>query len=231
MSMKPITIEIKDNWVFGEVAFLVDRDNFLKDVGKVRKELGIAKLMTLSEMINWLRKERKELDEGLLSRRQSYAIANELRKKHRRSPTFFHPIMSAIFCGVVTEDDFPSIPFCRLIYPKMLPIDVYTLSGGFEPRIAIIISPETKLDEVIQVFRTEVPKVVEKYKKDVLKSKRPPLDTISNIRRDRGWYWLKKKGLSYEDIRKRAVSGGEHISRDGVIKAIKQYRERLAMEL
>ena len=43
MIIKPVDIRIKNNWKYGEIAFLVDREDFLQDLKKTRKELEITK--------------------------------------------------------------------------------------------------------------------------------------------------------------------------------------------
>jgi len=235
MGQNYIDIQVQDNKKFCDIAFLVDRKDFSKDITKSRKKLSIEDLIPYSNLENWLFKEYQKESEGYKSKvRKMYSmefytapattsdlIIYDLLKKYKKSTNFFLAVQSAIFCGIVTDHEVMNTAYCALTV-SMDPKD---------PKIAIIISPDTKLPEVIEIFEKKVPQVVEEYRKYILNSKRSKLDTVSNIKRDREWYIQKRKGLSYGQILKGAISKGESLSRDGVIKAITQYSERLAMEL
>ena len=51
-------------------------------------------------------------------------------------------------------------------------------------------------------------------------------DTSENIKRDREWYWLKKEGQSYREIKK-----DYRISLRGIQLGIKRYEERLKLSI
>jgi len=236
MKIEPIDISIKDNWKYGEIAFLVDREDFLKDVKKARKELGVTKLVPYKKVNSWTHKQYEQeikddqIKKGKYSRGTVYLMPagkvdikiENLLAKYRKPPTFFLPILYSILSGTVTDSEYSITAYCEIIYPEI---------SVPEPKVAIIIHPETKPKEIEKLFKTKIPEALDEYKKYILKTKRIPPDTISNIERDRHWYWLKEKGLSYTQVHKRVEKEGEAITRDGVIKAIKQYKERLAMEL
>lgn len=236
MKIEPIDISIKDNWKYGEIAFLVDREDFLRDVKKARKELGVTKLVPYKQVNSWLNKQYRQetkdfkVKKGKFSRGTVYSVPagkvdikiENLLAKYRKPSTFFLPILYSILGGIVTDSEYSITAYCEIIYPEI---------SVPEPKVAIIIHPETKPKEVEKLFKTKIPEALGEYKKYILKTKRTLPDTISNIRRDRHWYWLKKKGLSYTQVHKRAEKEGEAITRDGVIKAIKQYEKRLVMEL
>ena len=236
MKIKPIDIKIRNNWKYGEIAFLVDREDFLKDSEKTRKKLGLKKLIPYKNLDRWLSNQYDQETKDYLieSRKFSRGTVYSLPKgkidltiekfleKYRKPQTFFLPIRSAILSGIVTDEEYSSTAYCDILYPE-IPIQ--------DPKIAIIINPETKLPEIEELFKTRVKKTIEEYSTYILKSKRGFFDTVSNIKRDRRWHWLKNKGLSYSQIQQKAEKEGEPITRDGVIKAIKQYKERLTMEL
>jgi len=86
---------------------------------------------------------------------------------------------------------------------------------------AIIINPETAIEDVEKCFNL--------LKADIEKNyphwKLP--DTISNIKRDREWYWLKKQsGLGYGKTFN-LIESKETITFEGFKKAVQQYGKRL----
>ena len=223
--------KIKDNWKFCEVAFLVDRDDFLIDLSRVRRELGVSELIPYDKLGEWEEKELAQTSKEIKTRKvksnypwetylvpstKSEGIVGELQKKYHKAQNFWLVIQSAILTGTVTEDEFSTSAYCKVIYPE-----------DYE-HSAKVISPDTKLKEIEELFKTNLPVVIEEYKKFVLKTSRITPDTISNIKRDREWYWQKKNGLSYSMIEKKA---DPKVNKDVVIKAIKQYKARLAVEL
>lgn len=237
MDTQRIEIRIKDNWKFCEVAFLVDRDDFLRDIGMARKSLGVMKLIPYNELIKWtsaesirttkktkFRKIKSDYFENkyVVPAGKSEIIVDELKKKYRKAHNFWPVIESAMLAGVVTKDEFSISAYCKVIYPEDYELSVT------EPDLAIIISPDTKLNDIEELFKTNIPEAVDEYKDLVLRTKRRTPDTISNIKRDREWYWLKHQGLSYSKIEDMAKP---KVSKDVVIKAIKQYKARLSMEL
>lgn len=221
IKIRPIDIKIKDNWRYGEIAFLVDRDDFLEDIIEARKRLGLSTFIPHKEIleVEWTSLSLSQADK--LS-----PIVEKLRKKYKKTHHFYLVIEAAILCGVVADGDFMRT-YCTIIFPG--DDDFFFTS---EPHLAIIFTPETKLKEIIASFKKEAAGGKKSYKEFVLKTKRTTQDTISNIKRDRKWYWMKKNGLSYSQIHKQATEKGkEAITRDGIIKAIKQYKERLGVEL
>ena len=104
--------------------------------------------------------------------------------------------------------------------------DITNFVDHDQPVMAIVISPETTLKEVVEVFKKGVPHLRDEYVSALLKNKPSSLDVISNIKRDRKWYWMHKQGLSYKTIfNKKGKTTLDDI--DGVIKAIKRYQRKL----
>ena len=111
-------------------------------------------------------------------------------------------IQYAIFCGVITGDELERTAFCEILEPEEIKVDHQW--GMFrEPEMVIVITPETKVDEVTQLFKKDIPDLVHEFKERI-QSKRKLPDTISNIKRDRDWYWKHKAGLSYQKIWKQS---------------------------
>lgn len=220
MNTDPIDIRIADNWRYGEIAFLVDREDFLKDLALVRKKLGVKQLrpykttkyVEINDLIN-----SRNFDDKLTH------TVEELRKKYKKTQAFHLVIKSAILTGVVTEKEYASA-YSTIIFPED---DDFFLQS--EPNIAIIISPDAKIEDITKVFNKEIPQTKKLYIQKILKSKRVLPDTISNVKRDRQWYW-QKKNSSYGKVHKEIIKS-QSITRDGIIKAIKQYEARLSVEL
>lgn len=240
-----VVIEIKDNWRHCLVAWLVDRDDFLKDIKKARTELGLAKgLIRYDDVREWLHKElEKERGETpdplsggnryLFPKTKSEKITADLLKKYHRSPLYFETIRYVILAGKVTDTEFSRTAFCQVLPQdyQMINTDqgITNLVEHDQPVMAIIISPETKLKEVVGIFQKEVPYLRTEYIASYLKGKRIPPDIISKIKRDRRWYWLHRQGMSYNDIFKK--EGKKLLTRDGVVKAIKRYQRKLKMNV
>lgn len=235
MSIKPIEIKVDDKWKFGEVAFLVDREDFLEDIAKARKLLGIKKLIPNTEIaINkWKGEEQNEalkaqLIKELSTVTRSQKIKDKLLKKYHK-PLFFANILDAvILCGNVTDKDFSTTAYVQIIDPMdYIERHKHRKFLGY-PRIAIIISPETKLSEVKEVFRKNVPSEMDYFKNEYLNSKSKLHSTISNIKRDRRWYWENKNGNSAAKI---CEKSDLNIDQKSVEKAITQYKKHLQIAI
>jgi len=215
MNINPVEINIKDNRKFGEVAFLVDREDFIKDLIRARKELGIKGLNTYGSDIGWSRSKE--------------SIVNGLLKNYHKDLSFRSVLIDAVFYGKVEESKISDNAYCTIIYPHEVMSDLKR--GIAYPELAIIFSPNTKLEEIKEVYKTQASKLIGEYNKNVLKSKRKTPDTISNIKRDRKWYWQHVNGSSYQKIWEATKVKDRPHDREGVIKAVMQYRKRLAMDI
>lgn len=257
MSIKPISIRIENKWTFCEVAFLVDRDDFLADILKARRLLGVKKLIphTQEDLNKWYGEELdRALDKKFSSSKvskefsfpttKSQIIKDKILTKYRKPPFFLNIIEAAIFCGFITDEDFSVTAYVQIIDPNEY-VERYKLRKfmGY-PKLAIVISPETKPEEVESIMRKRVPSEMEFFKQNYLKSKRNLTDTVSNIERDRVWYWLNHKTNPYDINKKQALDKklgyyriaqlstqqGSPISLSGVRAAIDQYRDKLYAE-
>lgn len=220
----PIKIDIKDPFKYGVVAFFVDQSDFLEVVLQAREDLGINRLLS--------RDETKSLQLGITSRKdtliknkkiltsvsdskkiikRSFDVVTNLYQYYQGIWYFQDVILFSILSGVVREEDINTKPFF------VSKSDFYQKKGSEnvgEGSGAIMIFPYTSDKEVLSVLhnfrkRLNIP------------------DTISNIRRDREWYWQHMGGSSYQTIWKKHKGQDKPFNRDGVIKAIKQYKERL----
>lgn len=251
IKIKPITIKIADNWRYCLVAWLVDRDNFLVDLCSARKELGIDdELIKYTMAQEWLKAEfvkQKEKtpikkvydqvmgeDRYVFPKTKSAELTTKLLTKYHKSPLYFDAVRHAIVTGVVTVKEFAKTAFCQVLPSDYQMIDtehgITNLVGHNQPVMAIVISPETQLKEVVRIFREEVMYLRAEYMASYLKEKRMTPDIIGNIKRDRRWYWLNKQGMSYKDIfNEEGKKTLDDI--DGVTKAIKRYQKKLSAEI
>lgn len=255
--MKPIKIAVEDNNLFMKISFLLDRKDFLSDIYKARKELKINKLLSRTEA-DLAYKKRQETAKKQYGIKSKYTIEInfgfdaklegkiwDLIKKYKKSFTFFNIIKNAILCNSIADEDFAtriykgktSFSFGEQVknrpcyFQLATPPEVKPLlknpevSSSIEldsAEAAIIITPETTIKDVISAYR-----MIKKRISNIYPNWYSP-DTISNIKRDRKWYWLKIAGWSYSKICK---NEDENTTRDSVIKAIKQYEKRLAVEI
>src|SRR3989344_5785140 len=100
------------------------------------------------------------------------------------------------------------------------PVEINIKDNRKFGEVAIIFSPNTKLEEIKEVYKTQASKLIGEYNKNVLKSKRKTPDTISNIKRDRKWYWQHVNGSSYQKIWEATKVKDRPHDREGVIKAV-----------
>ncbi|MFH1971498.1 MAG: hypothetical protein ABIJ05_03905 [Patescibacteria group bacterium] len=235
MKIEPVTIKITDNWRYCLVAWLMDRDDFLADLQKARKELGInEKLVDYKIAKEWFKAEfEKEKGRFIFPKTKSEKVTANLLTKYHKSPLFFEAVRYAIVTGIVTDKEFARTAFCQVLPPDYQMIDaehdITNLVDHDQPVMTIVISPETKLKEVARIFKEEVPHLRTEYVASYLRAKQFAPDVISNVKRDRRWYWLHKQGMSYKDIFNKEGKKTLY-DLDGVIKAIKRYQKKLSVD-
>lgn len=243
MRFEPIEINIDDNRLFCIVAFLIDRSDFLEQASKLRKRFRVKSPLSDKgiETMYWkeddLNVEKLSKKYGIKSKREkglshlyTYTkydrAVDGLRRKFHKGRYFSKAITNAVLKNKITADDIGISAYV----PSME--ETYIIKLEDHER-AIIINPDTKLDDIIKEFKSILfTKVIPRQgpfgsiKYDYQEIAKLP-DTISNIKRDRIWYWQKLQGLSYQKIWDQTPKRDKSITRDGVIKAIKQYEKRL----
>lgn len=149
----------------------------------------------------------------------------ELRKKYQKPPNF------------------DQIVICAALYSCILPEDYKTCEIGLsfagnalwqpfhESVPSISFYPLVNLDDIINLFQKEGEKILKDYQKKYIKGMVTNKDVVSNIKRNRRWYWLKKSGLSYSKIYEKAKATREFISEEGIIRAIKRYQRLLTTDI
>jgi hypothetical protein len=154
-------------------------------------------------------------------------IANEVNLvcvKFNRPPYFAEVVKQAIFCGAIDKNAL------RHTYAKIIENDqMFSTGGHFQlPQTAILISPITTYEELKKVFR----EAKELFKTDErLIYYQPRLDTVSNIKKYRDWYWERVKGKKYQEIADEWVEKheDENTTYLDVLKAVKLYKKLLSL--
>lgn len=227
MRFEPVEINIRDDFKYGMVAFLVDTPDFIECIVEARKELGlenpisrvVAKKFTYSDKLNSKLKEtfinKGKIPKNLVKFKENCfdVFADIYQSYIGYYPYFSDVIFFSIVCNCVIEKDIKAQPLffnvSELFNFKQLGFVELGQPGGI-----MTIYPFTSDGEVLNLLH--------KYKKGL---KAP--DTISNIRRDRTWFWQHVTGLSYQQIWEAHEGEDKPFDRGGVIKAIKQYEKRL----
>jgi len=236
MKYKPVTIEINDKRKYGLVAFLIDRDDFIEDINYFRHQLSIKSLISRKLLFNRLSHNIRIVKKGIEIRKMvpHDAYVEILLKKYHRSSNYKDVIIQSLYTGEVHEEDLVNdikadgvAVYCNSTSPVyvVLPHSTdFSISQKIilkETEMAIVITPEATLKDVVKAYQQ-----LKKVKKIHANIWLTP-DTISNIIRDREWYWMHKNGMSYAEI----LRTTNNIERQGVIEAIKQYGKRLAIKL
>lgn len=227
ININRIEITIQDNWRYGLVAFLVDREDFLKDIQKYRGQLGIDKLWSRA----YLKKQHlttKKIGRGnmYIAPPEFERLTARLQEKYQKSEGFRLVIRHALVCGEVQDADL-YVPPIRIVTPTSYGRGQLALHP---PEIAILLNPETDPKEILKVFKRY--EVWIKNQNSPMKYLWHNYDVRFNIQRDREWYWLNKT-KSYESIVRleRERKKNIHIPKATVEKAIKRYREILKLPI
>lgn len=225
MQMKIDLEEITDNALYARVAFLVDNNDFLDEVARIRKDLGVDKLISYNKVSDWEKTSGKTSSLSKMSQKDKSTFNKSLRlgwevdsllRKFNRGYFFEKIIKYAILTGKVTHKECMPSAFC----------EVYPFSKEFEdaefyynePMVAIFVNPETKIKEVEKMFKKDAQDLFKKSKRRHKKS-----NNVSTIKETRKMYWQIKSGDTYE-----VVSERESISIESLTKRMMRYRKKLA---
>lgn len=254
-----IDIHAQDTLAFQEIALLVDKPEFLEMLPILRKELEVESISDLKDYIDVVyekpshSKKKKKinlikyndledfLEIILFQLNKVYLhkddITDEMRMptliateaslvcvKFNRPPYFAEVVKQSVFCGAVDDDTL------RHTYAKIIENDsLFSTSGYIQlPQMAILVSPITTYEELKKVFR----EAKELFKKDKrLTYYQPRIDTITNIKKYRDWYWERVKGKTYQKIADEWVEKhqNENTTYLDVLKAVKLYKKLLTL--
>lgn len=231
-SSRKIDIKIKEDFKYANVAFLVDRDDFLTDITDIRASLNIIELIPYEDIKKWKYSGTKEGslrtmdEEGKHAFNRTFKLSNSvygLKEKYHRGINYTNVIESAIIAGEVREEDYNRTAFC-VDYPFSK--EFYDQEFNIEePMVAIFVNQETQVNEVTKLLNNEVKELFKSISNREQKIPR----TSTNIKRDRVWYWKHIDGLSYQKILNETPESIAVVGRQAVIDAIKQYKLNLGI--
>jgi len=219
-----IEIKIEDPALFTHIALIVDRPKVRKEVSLLRKK--------------WANKKpgmNLEFNKDI----------NTLLRTNKLSPAHFYLIEQTILKGFVTKH--PRVT--HIVIPRDMLEDIVQLEmetiDNENYEYAILTPIEATEEEVVQQFRSMKQAVKKSLERNyppqgAQELNQPMSDTISNIKRDRKWYWMHQpksdggEGMSYYRIALKEPhqtkdSAWQH--KELVRKAIKQYEIKLNINL
>lgn len=227
MSIKRVEIQIESNRRFTEIASLVDKPGFLEEIESVRNWLKIEPgkyepkiygIRRLDELTQCYREGELTVSE-LCFAVQDYCLDNSLlfpkvdrvfslslenagllAVKYGKNRLYIQPIVSAIFTNAVGENDYKTTQLLHMNSSDLRQLadeldSGYSdgIQGKEEKLLAIRVDPETSMDDLADTF-----KYINKYKSDYFTSTHS--DTLSEVKRDRDWYWKEKLGKKSAQI-------------------------------
>lgn len=203
-NMDRIDIEIKDNKEFGDVAFLVDKHAFLNAIEDLRKKWNIKSLSPSNKFKDW---QQKLFDKGYRKYEEFEIDIRDLRIRFNRPETFDEVISYALVCGEIPDEIYNSTYY--EVESGVLPERLQSKTT----RVAIYITPQSQQEDVLRAF-SEVKKRIFKARNDGYDAffSLYDKDEITNIKRDREWYWRNLEGESYKKIAIAENKGGKYFN-------------------
>lgn len=233
MNLKPIEIYCNNLQTYMRLVSVVDQDAFLEDIYRVRGKLGITELYTQEDERQLFDTKNGEqnifldnfdtnevpntrLGKLLKGMLDDTGTCKFIQNKYGLDNAWEKVIINAVFFNSIDELD-TKIIFNGWSYEEIKDFPA-RLNDLLHPgEHMIIINNSTTEKDLLTEFRN-------------YKLRHKIRDTISNIKRDREWYWLNKSGLGYDKIYKLEREKGNHLTEDAVRKAIKQYQKLLKPE-
>jgi len=231
MTMELTKITVKDESLYTQIAFIIDQQT-------IRKDLETLRIKWQRKNIRNVTTSKKYSTRGAFGNTVEFDndLLNLLRKHHLS--VIYAPIMKqAIETGTITQ--FPRVQ--RLLIPRDVLEGLLVLSDEqpevHEYEYALITPLEATEHEVTEAFN-ELKETVKKTAHSDSRLTQQSSDTVSNINRDRKWYWKNQpkekggEGKSYHTIALEVpeIKGNKDKAfqyADTVRKAIKQYQQKL----
>lgn len=236
--MRQINLEkLSDDHKFQIVAYLVDREDFLKDVQSARTNLGLKKLIKYTAVkiyLSDLGKEAKQkgqaqktldclqadsTDVPIITSAKFEELVIWFEKKYKKDSQFDMVMAHAILAGEIRDNELMDTAHVQYLDKKVL--KNLELDGDFQ--LSIVVSRETALTEVRKLFNNEV----QRFFKD-MGDTRPRM--IADLRRTRDWYWLKQH-LTWPKLIAHIQSTKLSFTEDMIREPIREYRRKLKRTL
>lgn len=238
-----IKIRAKDRNIYAQIAYLVDREDFISDVITIRIKLGINPVLHQIIERDEIRKRKDFLTSAGITSIFPHTFARQVSEekidkhfevfmslldKYHRSTFFYNIVKFGIMSGEVWEKDYKAVGIVTgslfhafAAWPNFRGTTTLTLK---DTEVAIIIYPETKKEEVVELFDS-----IQEYRSNNPSWKVP--DTVRNIKRDRTLYWLNRQNIGYQRLATREKRGKHNISWEGSRDAIKAYDKKISVPL
>lgn len=228
-----IEIKTENERHYYDISLLVDKPDFIEWVLQLRNKWKIHKLFSPDNYNDFYSHIWKVSGKNWNSFQKDI---EKVRTTYGRLPNFDEVIIYAIAFTEIPDDIYKSCYLETIVDPD-------DPENETKYKYAIIVTPDTISDDVPKVlseFKKKVKagleqkknagvmeKTVANYQFELGPNYKPTPRGVSNIIRDRNWYWQHKNGLSYQKIWVATPRNVNTSNRDGVIKAIKAYTERL----
>lgn len=185
-----VEINIKDNKRFADVALLIDKPEFIKDVKVARGTPTFPRYLSkyISKYKPKVIKKQEFSHKAIKDLIKIYEKSLKLRKKYKRPAGFERVISAAIIKNKVDERDY------RDAYATILDPKHYYFKETDMPKLAILLNPNTTRKEIEEIYSKELPRLREVFSNILVGIPNDvfPKDVLSTIKRDRHWYWLYK---------------------------------------
>lgn len=229
-----INIKSDDPKIYTKLVFLFDKDDFLNDVKKIRKEINVTNSSYLDsdDVDQFIFEDMfedgaypelpKHLQDGIIQNKCQKAInlCKPLAAKYHRTSNYDLPILYAVLCNEVDSDSLATGPSF-----KYLSAD-YQHTGV--PEMTMVFYPETSVQDVRKIFDRMKKTMTKSYFEEVWNTEEIKFDTVSRIERDREIYWYKKMGYSWTQIIKKIDEDfSEYLDIKSVSQSNKQYKKGL----
>lgn len=215
MEITKIEIETKNKKHRTDIAMLVDKISFLKDIKVIRKKWQINRLYKPSEInvfLDWLIAGDKNRNSDYKKAKKRLKKFNQdiiiIRNKYNRTKNFDVVIKYAIACNLI-----PNNVYRSCFFDKILLSSDENSNKAKNYQYVIILSPRTEKNEVKEVFdefQEHIRSKIKFHKHDwpyisglenhieehVFGAVYPSADitkfkTLKELNRTREWYWMK----------------------------------------
>lgn len=215
-----VKISCKDSLAYQDVAYLVDKPDFLRLLPELRNKYDINKLISLKDCTKWLeqliRKAPSELGNkkgwiesakklykaqtidfqkvySSLSTYERFDWETKLLTRKFKRPGYFDLIIKhAIVCGEVDDESW------NHTYADIRPWELPT-SEVLLPEACIVISPMTRPDDVEEAYK-EAKSLIDKNSENLRYLRVVKRIEAKEIERNRRWYWKSLEGKKSGDI-------------------------------
>jgi hypothetical protein len=168
---------------------------------------------------------------------QAVVWSEVLLKKYNKTRPFFSVIFASILTGVITDYDFPTTYMVEFNDLKEASLELESFETD-EGMVAIAVNRESTQNDVLKTFdfirkyRFKNKKVKEDdgliniFEEDK-RAANKLIDTLTEIKQTRDWYWQNKNGFSYKKIWINMGGENANISQKAIEQAVARYKKLL----